>query len=103
MFYLELVTGLRKGEITALLWSDLDTQNKTISVSKQTTKDENNNLMVAKPKTENSIRHISIPQEVVDRLIQEHANHPGNPWPSPPPRLGPCTTRAPWPPSTSAS
>ena len=24
MFYLELVTGLRKGEITALLWSDLD-------------------------------------------------------------------------------
>ena len=35
MFYLELVTGLRKGEITALLWSDLDTQNKTISGSKQ--------------------------------------------------------------------
>ena len=35
MFYLELVTGLRKGEITALLWSDLDIQNKTISVSKQ--------------------------------------------------------------------
>lgn len=35
MFYLELVTGLRKGEITALLWSDLDAKNKTISVSKQ--------------------------------------------------------------------
>ena len=24
MFYLELVSGLRKGELTALLWSDLD-------------------------------------------------------------------------------
>lgn len=24
MFYLELVTGIRKGELTALLWSDLD-------------------------------------------------------------------------------
>ena len=35
MFYLELVSGLRKGELTALLWSDLDIQNKTISVSKQ--------------------------------------------------------------------
>ena len=35
MFYLELVTGLRKGEITALLWSDLDAKNKTISVSKR--------------------------------------------------------------------
>ena len=32
MFYLELVSGLRKGELTALLWSDLDIQNKTISV-----------------------------------------------------------------------
>ena len=31
MFYLELVTGLRKGEITALVWSDLDTKNKTIA------------------------------------------------------------------------
>lgn len=103
MFYLELVSGIRKGELVALRSEDLNVTEETISVSKQTTKDENNNLMVARPKTENSIRHISIPQEVVDRLIQEHANHPGNPWPSPPPRLGPCTTRAPWPPSTSAS
>ena len=34
MFYLELVSGLRKGELTALLWSDLDTVNKTVFVSK---------------------------------------------------------------------
>ena len=34
MFYLELVSGLRKGELTALLWSDLDITDKTISVSK---------------------------------------------------------------------
>ena len=33
-FYLELVSGLRKGELTALLWSDLDITDKTISVSK---------------------------------------------------------------------
>ena len=31
MFYLELTSGLRKGEIVALLWSDLDEENKTIS------------------------------------------------------------------------
>ena len=35
MFYLELVTGIRKGELTALLWSDLDEGKRTISVSKQ--------------------------------------------------------------------
>ena len=35
MFYLELTSGIRKGELVALLWSDLDEKNRTISVSKQ--------------------------------------------------------------------
>ena len=34
-FYLELTTGLRRGELLALLWTDLDVKNMTISVSKQ--------------------------------------------------------------------
>ena len=71
MFYLELVTGLRKGEITALLWSDLDTQNKTISVSKQYIKNPNGELTLSRPKTETSVRKVSIPQEAVDLLICE--------------------------------
>ena len=59
MFYLELVTGLRKGEITALLWSDLDTLNKTISVSKQYVKNLNGELTLSRPKTETSVRKVS--------------------------------------------
>lgn len=35
MFYLELVSGLRKGELVALFWSDVDTAHNTIFVSKQ--------------------------------------------------------------------
>ena len=31
MFYLELVSGLRKGELVALRWDDLDIQQRTIS------------------------------------------------------------------------
>lgn len=80
MFYLELVSGIRKGELVALRWEDLNVSEKTISVSKQATKDADNNLIVARPKTENSVRQISIPQEAVELLIQEHAKHPGNPW-----------------------
>ena len=34
LFYLELTSGLRKGEIAALLWSDLDVENCTLSVTK---------------------------------------------------------------------
>ena len=88
MFYLELVSGIRKGELVALRWEDLDVEQWTVSVSKQATKDENNNLIVARPKTENSVRLISIPQEAVELLVREHAKHPSNPWLFPSSRTG---------------
>ena len=79
MFYLELVSGLRKGELTALLWSDFDIQNRTISVSKQYVKNPNGELALTRPKTETSVRKVSIPQEAVDLLISEHDKHPDTP------------------------
>ena len=88
MFYLELVTGLRKGEITALLWSDLDAKNKTISVSKQYVKNPNGELTLSRPKTETSVRKVSIPQEAVDLLVAEHKKHPDNPYMFPSPVTG---------------
>ena len=60
MFYLELVSGLRKGELVALQWSDLDEANCTISVSKQASWDTEGNLILSQPKTGNSIREVSI-------------------------------------------
>ena len=88
MFYLELLSGLRKGEITALLWSDLDIQNKTISVSKQYIKNPNGELTLSRPKTETSVRKVSIPREAVDLLVAEHKKHPGNPYMFPLPVTG---------------
>lgn len=80
MFYLELVSGLRKGELVALLWSDLDIENQTITVNKQATHDENGNIVITRPKTENSIRQVSIPQKAVELLEQEHNKHPDSPY-----------------------
>ncbi len=88
MFYLELVTGVRKGELTALLWSDLDAEHRTISVSKQVLSSSGGILTVGKPKTENSIRKISIPKEAVNLLEQEHQKHPDNPYLFPSPQTG---------------
>ena len=88
MFYLELVSGLRKGELTALLWSDLDIQNRTISVSKQYVKNPNGELALTRPKTETSVRKVSIPQEAVDLLVAEHDKHPGSPYMFPSPITG---------------
>ena len=88
MFYLELVSGLRKGELTALLWSDLDIQNRTIYVSKQYVKNPNGELTLSRPKTETSVRKVSIPQDAVDLLIAEHGKHPENPYMFPSPVTG---------------
>ena len=43
---------------------------------------------ITRPKTENSIRKISIPQDAVDLLVTEHQKHPGSPWMFPSPKTG---------------
>ena len=78
-FYLELTTGLRRGELLALLWTDLDVENMTISVSKQVNR-LNGELGVSRPKTPNSIRKLAIPQRAVELLVEEHAKHPHSPY-----------------------
>lgn len=85
--YLELTTGLRRGELLALLWSDLDIENKTISITKQVYR-INGKLLVTRPKTQNSVRTVSIPQQAIDLLVAEHALHPGNPYMFPSPKTG---------------
>ena len=88
MFYLELVSGIRKGELVALRWEDLDVEHRTISVSKQALGGLGKELVVNRPKTENSIRAISIPQDAVDLLVLEHEKHPENPYLFPSPLTG---------------
>ena len=88
MFYLELVSGLRKGELVALRWDDLDIQQRTISVSKQYVRNPDGSLELTRPKTENSVRLVSIPQAAVDMLIQEHDKHPDSPYLFPSPLTG---------------
>ena len=88
MFYLELVSGLRKGELVALRLDDLNIQQRTISVSKQYVRNPDGSLELTRPKTENSVRLVSIPQAAVDLLIQEHTLHPDSPYLFPSPLTG---------------
>lgn len=76
MFFLELTTGLRKGELVALLWSDLDETLMTLNVCKQAVRVKGGGVKVTRPKTETSIRRISLSQETVDILRKELAKHP---------------------------
>ena len=87
MFYLELTTGLRRGELTALLWTDLDVDARTLTVSKSAGRLKGE-VRVTEPKTANSVRMICLPKETVDLLVQEHAKHPENPYMFPSPVTG---------------
>ena len=88
MFFLELSTGLRKGELVALLWADLDTESKTLTVNKQALGVKGGGVQIAPPKTETSVRKIAVSDQAIEMLTKEHKRHPNNPYMFPSPRTG---------------
>ena len=68
-----LKTGLRRGELLALLWSDIDLQSKTISVTKAL-KDTSGIPMIGEPKTKAGIRTIIFDEELKEILLSMN-NH----------------------------
>lgn len=68
-FNIALFCGLRKGEILALHWDDIDFVNNTISVSKSVAKTENG-VDYKCPKTFTSNRIVPLPLEIVPLLKQ---------------------------------
>lgn len=79
LFLLAIGTGLRRGELLALRWSDIDFENKTINVDSNIQQayifedEETKRLekIEQEPKTINSFRTVPIPSKVLDKL-QEH-------------------------------
>ena len=87
MFYLELSSGLRRGELLALQWEDLNVKERILTVNKRVTRMEGE-LDVTEPKTKNSVRKVALSQQAVDLLVQEHEQHSDNPTLFPSPRTG---------------
>ncbi len=73
IFLFDLSTGLRLGELLALTWDDIDLINKTVSVTKNIKSAKNHKtgkweILTQVPKTQNSIRTIPLPQNIIDIL-----------------------------------
>ena len=60
MFRLLAFTGMRKGEMQALTWNDIDFINNTININKTVALNINKQLTVQSPKSKSSVRKISI-------------------------------------------
>lgn len=69
LFLLDLCTGLRRGELLALQWDDLDFKTGTLTVNKQVY-EVKGRLQVSIPKTRASIRRLVLPPGVVEVLRQ---------------------------------
>lgn len=59
MLFLDLSTGLRRGELVALKWDDLNIKKSELKVERQYTR-INGKMVISKPKTPNAIRTIKL-------------------------------------------
>ena len=66
MLFTALDTGLRKGELLALMWKNVDLNNKKIFVEYSEYKKK-----LTSPKTKNSIRYVEISEDLKHILLQQ--------------------------------
>lgn len=66
-----LATGIRRGELLALTWNDIDFDNKILSIDKSLAVDEETKeLIIKEPKSKSSIRTISLSDGTINILKQ---------------------------------
>ena len=83
LFLLDLATGLRRGELMALQWDDLNFETGVLNVNKQVYQ-VNGELQLSEPKTKNSIRKIVLPPAVVE-VLREYKKTVNSRWMFPSP------------------
>ena len=80
MVILELSTGLRRGEIAALKWEDIDFSTGNIRIDKQLYPEKGEQLLID-PKTKASVRTLILPPQVINVLSEYRRNRiPQSEW-----------------------
>ena len=88
VFLLDLATGLRRGELMALQWDDLNFKTGVLNVNKQVY-DVRGQLQISTPKTKNSVRKIVLPPVVV-AVLREYKKTVDSRWMFPSPVKEDC-------------
>ncbi|MFI3228428.1 MAG: site-specific integrase [Clostridia bacterium] len=73
MYYVEIVTGLRRGELLGLKWSDIDFKDKILRIRRQILRVDGK-IVEAPLKTKNSYRNVPIGADAVKILRKKQKN-----------------------------
>ena len=69
-FYVEVMTGLRRGEICGLKWSDFDFDAKKLRVQRSVSAKRGGGIVIGETKTNTGTRNIIMPPSVSEILLK---------------------------------
>lgn len=72
-FYVEIMTGLRRGEICGLKWSDIDFENNRLRIERSVSVKKGGGVSIGSTKTAKGERNIVLPPSVTDVLRKRKA------------------------------
>ena len=73
-FYVEIMTGLRRGEICGIKWSDINFTEGTLSIRRSVTTKAGGGLMIGETKTNAGERKIILPPSVLTLLREKQSD-----------------------------
>ena len=90
LYYLELATGLRRGELLGLKWGDIDLERGDLRVRRQVSR-INGEVVEAPLKTKNAYRTLPLAEDTVSVLKEQRRKVGNSPWVFPSPNGGPIS------------
>ena len=90
LYYLELATGLRRGELLGLKWEDVDLARGDLRVRRQVSR-INGEVVEAPLKTKNAYRTLPLAEDTVGVLKEQRKKVGNSPWVFPSPSGGPIS------------
>ena len=90
LYYLELATGLRRGELLGLKWEDIDLERGDLRVKRQVSRIKGE-VVEAPLKTKNAYRTLPLAEDTVSVLKEQKRKVGSSPWVFPSPNGGPIS------------